>query len=119
MVCYFKLVNNNKCVLMVLNKGDREFAPPKLALGDFGYHTGVWSLDKHMCFLTNINGNRLLDIVGFRDQDNFVVCNNGDGTFLLVKPILPKFCYDNGWCVPEQAVNCDSDSVSDSVMWDA
>ena len=52
-------------------------------------------------FLANINSNGLLDIVGCGDQHVFVAYNNGDGTFLLVKPILANFCYDNGWHIPK------------------
>ena len=70
MLCYFKLVNNNKCVMVLLNKGDGEFTPPKLVLGDFGYHAGVWRVDKHLRFLTNINDTCIFDIIRFKDQQN-------------------------------------------------
>ena len=58
-------------------------------------------MDRHLHFLTDINGNGLLDIVRFIDQHVFVTYNRGDGTFLPVKPILADFCYDNGWCISE------------------
>ena len=93
----------NDGVSVSLNIGDGEFAPPKLVLGTFGYHAagGGWRMDKHLRFLADINGNGLLDIVGFGDQHVFFIAyNNGDGTFQLFKPVLADFCYDNGWCVP-------------------
>ena len=91
----------NNGVLVSLNKGDGEFTPPKLALGDFGYHAGGWRMDKHLRFLADINGNGLLDIVGFGDQHVFVAYNNGDGTFQPAKPVLADFCHDKGWRVPK------------------
>jgi hypothetical protein len=91
----------NNGVFVSLNKGDGEFTPPKLALGDFGYIAGGWRMDKHLRFLADINGNGLLDIVGFGDQHVFVAYNNGDGTFQPVKPVLADFCHDHGWRVPD------------------
>ena len=88
-------------VLVSLNKGDGEFTPPKLALGNFGYHAGGWRVDKHLRFLADINGNGLLDIVGFGDLHVYVAYNNGDGTFQTAKPVLTYFCHDNGWRVSE------------------
>ena len=46
-------------------------------------------MDKHLCFLTNINDNRLLDIIGFEDQQN------------LSLPTFATTIDDNGWCVPK------------------
>ena len=89
----------NNGVLVSVNMGDGEFAPPKLALGDFGYHAGCWRMDKHLRFLADVNGNGLLDIVGFGNQHVFVAYNNGDGTFQPAKPVLTYFCHDNGWRV--------------------
>ena len=88
-------------VLVSLNKGDGEFTPPKLALGNFGYHAGGWRVDKHLRFLADINGNGLLDIVGFGDLHVYVAYNNGDGNFQPAKPVLTYFCHNNGWRVSE------------------
>ncbi|KAF9034013.1 hypothetical protein BJ165DRAFT_1615854 [Panaeolus papilionaceus] len=41
-----------------------KFSNAKVALYDFGYRQG-WCMDCHLRFLADINGNRLLDIVGF------------------------------------------------------
>ncbi|KIJ92371.1 hypothetical protein K443DRAFT_113706, partial [Laccaria amethystina LaAM-08-1] len=94
----------NNGVLVSLNKGDREFTPPKLVLrGNLGYRaaSGGWRMDKQLRFPADINGNGLLDIVGFGDQHVYVAYNNGDGTFQPAKPVLANFCHDNGWRVPK------------------
>lgn len=93
----------NDGVSVSLNKGDGEFTRPKLVLRTFGYHAaaGGWRMDKHLRFLADINGNGLLDIVGFGDQHVLIAYNNGDGTFQPAKPVLADLCHNNGWRIPE------------------
>ncbi|KDR74277.1 hypothetical protein GALMADRAFT_227359 [Galerina marginata CBS 339.88] len=93
----------NNGVLVSLNNGDGTFAPPKLASRSFGYRVaaGGWRVDKHLRFLADVNGNGLLDIVGFGEQHVYIAVNNGDGTFQPTKEVLAEFCYDKSWRVPE------------------
>jgi hypothetical protein len=50
------------------------------AVNDFGSNKG-WRLDKHVRVLADINGDDLLDIVGFGDAGVFVALANLDVTY--------------------------------------
>jgi hypothetical protein len=56
-------------VFVSLNNGDGSYAPASLATVSFSYNKLGWRPEKHPRFLADINGNGLLDIVGFGDSE--------------------------------------------------
>ncbi|KAF8877740.1 hypothetical protein CPB84DRAFT_1794703 [Gymnopilus junonius] len=86
----------DKGVFVSLNNGDGTFSPSKLAVSDFGYVVGGWKLDTSLRFLADLNGDGLLDIVGFGRQV-WVSINNGDGTFQPLKSVVTDFSNGQAW----------------------
>lgn len=80
-------------ILVALNNGRGEFSNIHVALTDFGYRSG-WRLDRHLRFLADVTGDGLPDVVGFGENNVFVSCNNGDGTFLPPRPVI-----NNNFCI--------------------
>ena len=83
-------------VFVSLNNGDGTFSPVRLVTTSFGYNSSGWRLEKHLRFLVT-NGNGLLDIVGFGENQVEVAYNNGDGTFQSSIGLLEDFCYGHTW----------------------
>jgi hypothetical protein len=75
-------------VQVALNNGDGTFQSPKLVLGEFGYNTGGWRVEKNPRFIADLTGNKAGDIVGFGNGGVYVAINNGDGTFQAVKKVI-------------------------------
>ena len=88
-------------VFVSLNNGDETFSPANLVTTSFGYNSSGWRLEKHLLFLADTNGNGLLDIVGFGENQVEVAYNNGDGTFQPSKGVLAAFCYGHTWRVDQ------------------
>jgi hypothetical protein len=88
-------------VFVSLNNGDGTFSPSRLATKSFGYSRAGWRSEKHPRFLADINGNGLLDIVGFGEKNVSVGYNNGDGTFQPDKEVLAELCYSTDWRVDQ------------------
>lgn len=89
-------------VWVALGNGDGTFREPlpNPVLKNFSYHQD-WRVDRHPRFLANLTNSGFADIVGFGEDGVFVVLGNGDGTFREPhpNPVLPKFCYKQGWRV--------------------
>ncbi|KAF8871739.1 hypothetical protein CPB84DRAFT_1800513 [Gymnopilus junonius] len=83
-------------VFVSLNNGDSTFSPSKLAVADFGYEAGGWTPDVSLRFLADLNGNGLLDIIGF-GRVVWASFNNGDGTFQPLKSVLADFSNGQAW----------------------
>jgi pro-kumamolisin-like protein len=83
-------------VWVSVNQADGTFAPPVLAVADFGYAAGVWRVEKHRRYVTDITGDGRADIVGFGDGGVWVSLNNGDGTFAAPVLAVANFGYDAG-----------------------
>ncbi|KAF8877729.1 hypothetical protein CPB84DRAFT_1794683, partial [Gymnopilus junonius] len=86
----------DKGVFVSLNNGDGTFSPSKLAVADFGYEAGGWTPDVSLRFLADLNGNGLLDIIGF-GRVVWASFNNGDGTFQPLKSVLADFSNGQAW----------------------
>ncbi|KAF8871740.1 hypothetical protein CPB84DRAFT_1800518 [Gymnopilus junonius] len=85
-------------VFVSLNNRDGTFSPSTLAIADFGYSVrlGDWKLNTSLRFLADVNGNGLLDIVGF-NRGVAVSLSNGDGTFQPANSVLADFTNGEGW----------------------
>ncbi|KAJ2912324.1 hypothetical protein MD484_g8094, partial [Candolleomyces efflorescens] len=83
-------------VFVSLNNGDGTFAPPQLALAQFGFAAGGYRREKHLRFLADVTGDGCPDIVGFGETSVQVSLNNGDGTFQKARPVVPSFAYSGG-----------------------
>jgi len=57
------------------------FEEPNLVLPEFGYYAGNWDVQKHPRKLVDVNGDGLLDIVGFKDKGVIISYNMGLGEF--------------------------------------
>ncbi|KAF8055082.1 Psathyrella Velutina lectin At 1.5a resolution [Lyophyllum atratum] len=86
-------------VYISFNNGNGLFGPAKLVVNSFGHDAGGWSREKHPRFLADINGNGLLDIIGFGEDTVWIATNNGDGTFQPVIALSQGLCYNSGWRV--------------------
>jgi hypothetical protein len=85
-------------VWVALGDGRGGFGAPFLAVRDFGYAQG-WRVDRHPRFLADVNGDGLLDIVGFGNAGVWVALGAGDGAFHPPALVLADFGYDKGWRV--------------------
>ncbi|PPR06992.1 hypothetical protein CVT24_011070 [Panaeolus cyanescens] len=84
-------------VLIAENNGNLQFSNASLRLKDFGYNQG-WRLDRHLRFLADVNGDGLLDIVGFGENKVFVALNAGNGRFHPPQAVVSDLCYGaGGW----------------------
>ncbi|MBC8068395.1 MAG: VCBS repeat-containing protein, partial [Deltaproteobacteria bacterium] len=88
----------NAGVFVALGNGDSTFAPPNLAVADFGFDHG-WRVDQHPRFLADLTGDGRVDIVGFGNAGVWVALNNGDGTFAPPSLAIADFGVDSGWRV--------------------
>eukprot|EP01023_Acetabularia_acetabulum_P001698 TRINITY_DN1066_c0_g1_i2.p1 TRINITY_DN1066_c0_g1~~TRINITY_DN1066_c0_g1_i2.p1 ORF type:complete len:479 (-),score=112.16 TRINITY_DN1066_c0_g1_i2:615-2051(-) len=57
------------------------FEEPRLAVPDFGFYAGSWDVTKHVRMLADVNGDGLLDVVGFKNKGVFISLNLGLGEF--------------------------------------
>ena len=86
----------DKGVSVALNNGNGTFQATKLVLESFGYNAGGWSIEKHPRFVSDLTGNRRLDLIGFGDRGVSIALNNGNGTFKAPKLVLKDFGYNAG-----------------------
>ena len=87
-------------VWVSLYQANGTYAIPVLALEAFGYDAGGWRVDRHPRTLADVDGDGLLDIVGFGDAGVWVSLNQGAGTFADPTPAIENFGYDaGGWRV--------------------
>lgn len=54
------------------NNGNGTFQPLQLVVGNFGYQTGEWRVERHPRFLADLNGDGRADVVGFGDAGVWV-----------------------------------------------
>lgn len=81
-------------ILVALNTGSG-FGPEKQWSTNFGTSTG-WRVDRYPRFLTDINGDGRLDVVGFGVSGILVALSTGSG-FSTPKQWTSSFSYDRGW----------------------
>eukprot|EP01023_Acetabularia_acetabulum_P001700 TRINITY_DN1066_c0_g1_i4.p1 TRINITY_DN1066_c0_g1~~TRINITY_DN1066_c0_g1_i4.p1 ORF type:complete len:480 (-),score=101.65 TRINITY_DN1066_c0_g1_i4:615-2054(-) len=77
-----------------------EFEEPKLVIPDFGFYAGSWDVTNHVRMLVDVNGDGLLDIVGFKNKGVLISFNLGMGEFDLPFMAIDWFGYDmsaGGW----------------------
>ena len=72
-----------------------EFGLPSLWTPNFGYVTGAWRTNKHIRQLTDLDGDRRADVVGFFDDGVWVARSLGD-TFAAPARMIDDFGYDAG-----------------------
>ncbi|RXW23573.1 hypothetical protein EST38_g2296 [Candolleomyces aberdarensis] len=79
------------------NRG-KSFSPMSLALGDFGFLAGNWSVDRHVRYVADLRKKGCVDLVGFGDEGVFVSLNNGSGTYAPARLVLNDFGFSaGGW----------------------
>ncbi|XP_013381439.1 uncharacterized protein LOC106152422 [Lingula anatina] len=66
----------NDGVYVSLSQGNN-FDSPKLWSNQFGYTAGGWRVENHPRFLRDVNGDKLLDVVGFAADGVYVALNLG------------------------------------------
>lgn len=68
-------------VYTALGKADGTFATERLVVRNFAYNAGGWRVDKHPRLLGDVNGDGLLDIVGFGGGGVYTALGLSDGSF--------------------------------------
>jgi hypothetical protein len=78
----------------------QSFAPPVLAVANYGYNAGGWRVDRHPRLLGDVNGDGRADIVGFGNAGAFVSLGQASGLFANPVLAVANFGYDaGGWRV--------------------
>ncbi|MBZ5714055.1 FG-GAP repeat domain-containing protein [Nannocystis pusilla] len=67
-------------VRVALSTGGR-FLVPSLWAAEFGYEAGQWRVDRHPRLLADVDGDGLVDVVGFGDAGTFVARSYGAGLY--------------------------------------
>jgi RHS repeat-associated protein len=86
-------------VYVAYSTGDG-YTNPERVLNQFGRISGKWSPDKHPRMLGDVNGDGLIDIIGFGDKGVHVSFSNGQG-FTEPKLVISEFGQVGGWRVNE------------------
>ena len=65
------------------------FAPPTLWVNDYGYgvSAGQWRTDRHLRFLTDVNGDGMADIVGLGEVGVYLSLSTGNGFSIYFKRV--------------------------------
>jgi hypothetical protein len=101
--------------------GDGTFAPPVLAVPDFGYEQG-WRVAKHPRFLADTTGDGRLDIVGCGAAGVYIARQLADGSFEAPFLAMKDFGYDQNWRVaqhPRVLADVDGNARADVVGFGA
>ena len=94
-----------------------ELSPATLRLADFGRDQG-WRIDHHVRELADVDGDGLLDIVGFGDAGVHVARGQADGTFTDPVLAVADFGRHQGWRVdrhPRHVADVNADGRADLV----
>jgi len=87
----------NDGVWTALGNGDGTFQDPRLVLRDLAPNANGWYASRHPRFLADVTGDGRADIVGFGDDDVYVLRANGDGTFRAPVWAVGGLGYNQGW----------------------
>ncbi|HEY8379028.1 MAG TPA: VCBS repeat-containing protein [Nannocystis sp.] len=93
------------------------FTPPELWIDEFGHAAGNWRVDQHLRVLADVNGDGLVDIVGFRD-DGVLVSLSAESRFRDPVRWIADFGADHGWRLdrhPRFVTDVDGDGLADIV----
>ena len=82
---------------VALARADGTFDAASLAVAGFGTAQGWTSQDATPRYLTDINHDGKLDILGFGPDGTAIAYGNGDGTFSAVSKDLANFGNTQGW----------------------
>ena len=83
-------------VFVALSQG-RTFGPMTKWIGNYGSGNG-WTYDKHIRTLADVNGDGLLDIVGFGETSVYVSLNDGSSFKAVQNWLANRFTYSpEGW----------------------
>ncbi|HEV7265842.1 MAG TPA: VCBS repeat-containing protein [Falsiroseomonas sp.] len=97
------------------------FDAPRLVVASFGVNAGGWtSQDRHPRSLVDVNGDGLVDIVGFGDAGVYGSLQDGTGGFLAPQLLVAAFGVDAGnWTnqstVPRFMADIDGDGRTDII----
>lgn len=83
-------------VFTALSEGDG-FGRGTFVYGNFGYGTGGWRIGLHGREIADVNGDGLVDIVGFGSGDTVVALADGSGDFRGIARWSDDFGLDDGW----------------------
>jgi Ca2+-binding RTX toxin-like protein len=82
---------------VAVSNGDGTFADAKLQLRDFGTSQGWSNDDSFQRIVTDVNGDRFADIVGFTNGGTMIAFGKGDGSFHPVRMDVSDFGRNQGW----------------------
>lgn len=87
----------NVGVLFARGNGDGTFQDPTVALDNFGLRAG-WANDSQFPRqIADVNGDGVLDIIGFGTTGVLAAFGNGDGTFQAAQQVFDDFTTRRGW----------------------
>ncbi|XP_074649459.1 uncharacterized protein LOC141904717 [Tubulanus polymorphus] len=108
----------NAGVYVALNTAGESFASPKLWVADFGYSQG-WRINMHPRFMKDVNGDGLIDVVGFGSGGVYVSLNTGSSFKTPALWLNGQFSYSGGgWRVerhPRFVEDVNGDGLPDIV----
>lgn len=95
------------------------FSSPKLAVRSFGFENATWRTEAHIRTLADVNGDGLMDIIGFGDDGVHVSFGSGNGHFNDPQLVLKSYGYVEGrWRVdkhPRFMADVNGDGCADIV----
>lgn len=77
---------------------DGKFLDPVMVVANFGADQ-YWTNDKHVRLLADVNGDGLVDLIGFGDVSVFVSISKGDQGGWNFLTVSSEFAYNSGWRV--------------------